>query len=327
MSGDTCRDPRTVNARPTRPVVTWGAVAFLVCLIGFGVISWLIRRPGIPPIDAAFTDFLHGLANPILDALMIVITTLGSSVVLGMVVGLAAVLLVRRRRPEALFTVVAFVGTLVLNDTFKLLYQRPRPGFDWAEVWPATGFPSGHAMNSFVTYVALALVIRRVGGRRAGIFALVLAILLAGGVGISRVYLGAHWLSDVIGGYLAGALWLLCLVAASVVVSRLLRRPDSMLWVVGVSAGPDHVDRHAELGPPSVRGQDAGRTVNDRGRDDEGVRKTDAGPMASSQLGRSPRNDPGRGLDGRREGIDERIDRVALSTAPTQGRHEDLGVR
>lgn len=67
--------------------------------------------------------------------------------------------------------------------------------------------------------------------------------------------------------------------------------------------------------------------MNAGGRDNEGVRKTDAGPVTSSQLGRSPCNGPGRGLDGRREGFDERIDRVALSTALAQRRHEDLGIR
>ena len=213
-----------MNARLNRPMVIWVAVAFLVCLIGFGVIAWLVSQPVIPPIDTATTDFLHGLANPTLDALMIAVTDLGSSVVLAAVVGLAAVLLVvRRRRPEALFIVVALVGTLVLNDWLKVLFQRPRPGFDWAEVPPEFSFPSGHSMNSFVVYVAIALVIWRLEGRRVGIVALALAILLAVSVGISRVYLGAHWLSDVIGGYLAGALWLLFLVAASAVVSRLLR--------------------------------------------------------------------------------------------------------
>jgi undecaprenyl-diphosphatase len=205
-------------------MVILGAVASLVCLIGFGVIAWLVSQPGIPPIDPAFTNFLHGLASPTLDALMIAVTNLGSSVVLAAVAGLAAVLLVvGRRRPEAVFIVVALVGTLVLNDRLKLFFQRPRPAFDWAEVWPETGFPSGHSMNSFVVYLALALVVWRVGGRRVGIVALALAILLAVSVGISRVYLGAHWVSDVIGGYLAGSLWLLFLVAASAVVSLLLR--------------------------------------------------------------------------------------------------------
>jgi undecaprenyl-diphosphatase len=198
-----------------RGVAIMGAVAYLVCLVGVVVIGWLVGQPEIPPIDAASTSFLHGLASPSLDALMVAVTGLGSSVVLASIAGMAAVLLaVRRRRAEAVFVVLALVGTLVLNETLKLLVQRPRPGFDWSEVRPESSFPSGHAMNSFVTYVALALVIWRVAGRRVGIVALALAGILAVSIGISRIYLGAHWFTDVIGGYLAGALWLLFLVAA-----------------------------------------------------------------------------------------------------------------
>jgi hypothetical protein len=65
----------------------------------------------------------------------------------------------------------------------------------------------------FVVDLAIALVCWRLGGRRPGTVALALATVLIVGVGISRIYLGAHWLSDVLGGYLAGALWLLLLVA------------------------------------------------------------------------------------------------------------------
>ena len=218
----------SARRRPTRTIVTWGAAAFLVCLVGFGVIAWRVSQPGIPPIDIATTTFLHGVASPTLDALMVGVTGLGSSVVLASVAGLAAVVLaVRRRRAEAVFVALALVGTLVLNDALKEAFQRPRPGFDWAEALPDFGFPSGHAMNSFGTYVALALVAWRIGARRAGTFALALAIALAVGIGISRIYLGAHWLTDVVGGYLAGALWLLCLSAASAGVSQLRRRGRS----------------------------------------------------------------------------------------------------
>ena len=216
--------------RLTRPLAIWGAVAFLVCLVGFGVIAWLVGQPGIPPIDTASTDYLHGLASPTLDALMVGVTGLGSSVVLASTAGLAAVVLaIRRRRTEAVFVALALVGTLVLNETLKAVVQRPRPGFAWAEVLPDFGFPSGHAMNAFVVYVALAVVVRRLGGRRVGIVALALAIILAVSIGISRIYLGAHRLTDVVGGYLAGVLWLLCLVAASTGVSwlRRNRRPDA----------------------------------------------------------------------------------------------------
>jgi undecaprenyl-diphosphatase len=209
----------------TRPMATWGAMAFLVCLVGFGLIAWQVSQPGIPPLDTATTAFLHGLASPTLDAVMNAATFVGSSPMLAAVVGLAVVLLLaRRRRAEAVFIVVAFVGTLVLNDGLKSLFQRPRPGFDWAEVWPETGFPSGHSMDSFVVYLAIALVIWRLAGRRMGIVASVLALGVTISVGISRIYLGAHWLSDVIGGYLAAMLWLLLLVAAWALVSR-LRRP------------------------------------------------------------------------------------------------------
>jgi len=197
-------------------MVISGAVAFLVCLVGFGAIAWLVGQPRIPLIDTASADFLHGFASPTLDTLMAAVTSLGSTVVLASVAGLAAVLLaLRRQHLEAALVTLALVGTLVLNDALKGIFQRPRPGIAWAEVQPGFGFPSGHAMNSFVVYVALALVAWWLAGRRVGVAALALAIILAVGIGISRIYLGAHWLTDVGGGYLAGALWLLCLVAAS----------------------------------------------------------------------------------------------------------------
>ena len=128
-----------------------GALAFVVCLGGLTAMAWLVSQPGIPPVDTAATSFLHGLASPTLDALMTALTGLGSSVVLAAIAGLAAVLLVaRRRRAEAVFVALALVGALLLSDAIKLVVHRPRPGFDWAEVWPEYSFPSGHAMHSFV---------------------------------------------------------------------------------------------------------------------------------------------------------------------------------
>jgi undecaprenyl-diphosphatase len=96
----------------------------------------------------------------------------------------------------------------------KLFFQRPRQQLEWATVLPDYSFPSGHTLNAFVFYIAIALILWSVFGRRVGTTALVIALLLGIGVGISRIYLGYHYLTDVVGGILAGIAWLLILGAA-----------------------------------------------------------------------------------------------------------------
>ena len=96
----------------------------------------------------------------------------------------------------------------------KLFFERPRHQLDWAQVLPDYSFPSGHTMNAVVFYVALALILWSVFGRRIGLIALVIAVALALGVGVSRIYLGYHYLTDVVGGLLAGIAWLLVVGAA-----------------------------------------------------------------------------------------------------------------
>ncbi len=210
-----------------RLTLIW-TIAFAGCLAAFASIGWLIGQPGVPDLDHGVSDFVHGFASPGLDAFMNAATNLGSTAVLAVVVALSALVLAARGRlSEALFVVLSLVGSLWLNDQLKQTFHRPRPSFDWAVPPPETGFPSGHSMNSFVVYVALGLVIWRLRGRRAGIRALGVAIALTLTVGISRIYLGAHWFSDVIGAYLAGALWLLLLLAGWGVLSRLREQPPS----------------------------------------------------------------------------------------------------
>jgi undecaprenyl-diphosphatase len=113
-----------------------------------------------------------------------------------------------------LFIGVASAGSLLLQGVMKLWFERPRPKLPWAQVLPDYSFPSGHTMNAIIFYVALALIAWSVAGRRIGVSALVGAIVLALGVGVSRIYLGYHYLTDVVGGLLAGVAWLLVLGAA-----------------------------------------------------------------------------------------------------------------
>ena len=102
-------------------------------------------------------------------------------------------------------------GGLLLSTILKFVFHRARP-LTAAEFMthPSYSFPSGHAMNSMVTYGFLTLLLlNRVHerGRRVGI--VLAALVVIGAIGFSRVYLGVHFVTDVVGGWLAGAAWLI----------------------------------------------------------------------------------------------------------------------
>jgi undecaprenyl-diphosphatase len=196
-------------------VIAGGFFALLACLLVLGAVAEDVHSQEANALDALATPLLHGLSNPILDAVMQGLTDLGSTIVVGPLFAVAIVLLLwRRHRREALFLAVSMAGSLVLNQSLKLIFQRPRPQLAWAQVQPEYSFPSGHSMNSIVFYLALALIVWVIWGRRAGLPATVLAVVLALLIGTSRIYLGYHYFTDVLGGLLAGAAWLIIVAAA-----------------------------------------------------------------------------------------------------------------
>jgi membrane-associated phospholipid phosphatase len=118
-------------------------------------------------------------------------------------------------------------------------------------VQPDYSFPSGHTMNSAVFYVALALIIWSIFGRRIGVASMTVAVILTIGVGISRIYLGYHYLTDVLAGILAGTAWLL------VVGFTFRLRPKWWSWgsVVAAGASPPGTEigvPRAAPGPPTA---------------------------------------------------------------------------
>jgi len=172
-------------------------------------------------VDRAVHAWVGEGRRPALTLLLRAATWAGGTAGLTTLVALAAaLLLLRRERPAALFLVVTSGAGALLNVGLKLLFGRARPDLAVA-IAEADGFsfPSGHAMGSFVICGALAyLVLRRPGswaGRSAGLALALTAVLL---VGLSRVYLGVHWASDIAGGWSAGAVWL----AAAVTTTELL---------------------------------------------------------------------------------------------------------
>jgi undecaprenyl-diphosphatase len=155
------------------------------------------------------------------------ITALGSTVVLVMIVAAAVFyLLLARKGATALFLLVSVASGQVISSLLKATVDRPRPDLvsHLAEV-QTLSFPSGHAMLSAVTYLTLgALLARTAEGRTMKVYVLGIAVLTTLLVGLSRVYLGVHWPSDVLAGWCAGFAWaMLCWLAARLVLNH--RRP------------------------------------------------------------------------------------------------------
>ncbi|MER8765327.1 MULTISPECIES: phosphatase PAP2 family protein [unclassified Mesorhizobium] len=171
--------------------------------------------------------------NPIgpawLEGAMRDITSLGSASVLVLITAAMIVYLLLIRRPgAALLMFVAVAGGQLLSSVLKFDIDRPRPDLvsHLADV-ASLSFPSGHAMLSAVTYLTLgSMAARFLPGRTTKIYVLGLAVLTTVVVGISRIYLGVHWPSDVLAGWCAGFAWaMLCWLAARF-LQRWLGRAD-----------------------------------------------------------------------------------------------------
>ncbi len=126
--------------------------------------------------------------------------------------GSAAIYFLLRRKREAFFLILSAFGAWIMNTLLKLLIARPRPASDLVVVYFQHGtksFPSGHVVSYVAFYGLLFYFVYRSGGRSPLRIALLILLgMMIGLVGVSRVYLGAHWPSDVAGGYLFGSLWL-----------------------------------------------------------------------------------------------------------------------
>lgn len=169
-------------------------------------------------LDLRLAGWLHSHATPALSAAFVVVTTLGSAWVLVplALVGML-VLLVLRRRADALLLMLALVGAEGLTLILKAGFERERPFFaDPLALENTFSFPSGHATVSLAVYGALGFILarRRSSGRARALWlgATVGLVLL---IGASRLYLGVHFLSDVLAGFSAGLVWLVLCVAAA----------------------------------------------------------------------------------------------------------------
>jgi undecaprenyl-diphosphatase len=194
-------------------------------IVGFAAITALVRRNRLEAIDMALSLRLQALRHPVLGRTMALVSWFGfppQSRVLPPV--LIATMWIARFRLEAVMQLIAW-GSALLSTVVKTFMRRPRPvpGGDLRVVAAKLGgssFPSGHVLTYVGTYGWLAVVANVVIARRSMRRAVVGGLMvLLGGVGPSRVYLGHHWPSDVAASYLLGTSY----VAGLIVVYRRLK--------------------------------------------------------------------------------------------------------
>jgi undecaprenyl-diphosphatase len=210
---------RWLISREGRPIAAFASLA-IVLFIAMRFASELAEGEQLA-LDKIVLLVLRrpdDLAQPIgpawLQHVMIDMTALGSTSVLTLVVILAVSYLIAiRRRLVALILVASIAGGALLNFLLKVSIARPRPDLVAHLVKETTmSFPSGHSANSAVVYLTLAILLATTQTRsRIRWLIVTCALLITMIIGLSRVYLGVHWPSDVVAGWAVGATWaLLC---------------------------------------------------------------------------------------------------------------------
>lgn len=182
-------------------VLVWGTVCTLIFCTG------LLHAYGL---DKGILLAIQKLHTPLRDRIMLSITFLGEPVVLLLIcLGLEIGSLYYHRRSEVTTLGIAAVGAIGLNYLLKVRFGRARPAlWKWIVDVGHYSFPSGHAMMSIVIYGFISYILAKQFPQwREQIFALTVVLIVA--IGLSRLYLGVHWPTDVAAGYAAGLVWLI----------------------------------------------------------------------------------------------------------------------
>jgi len=178
----------------------------------------VVEQETIVQVDLALANELHSMviANSTTVQVFKFVSLFGFQLLFALAIIVAVIFLLRKQWFYLLIWGVTLLGGNLLNVLIKTLFARPRPVFvDPVALANSFSFPSGHSMQSLIAYgmgaYLICLIVKNHYARIFIVFAAVMAIVL---IGISRLYLGVHYLSDVIGGFTAGAVWLATCITA-----------------------------------------------------------------------------------------------------------------
>ncbi|HEV3010377.1 MAG TPA: VTT domain-containing protein [Burkholderiales bacterium] len=229
--------PRSLSPRALA-IAGWSA--FGVAGMLFLVIAWHVSaRTSLAALDARIAEWLHAHASPALTAVLLAVTHLNSTVAMGIWSAVFAVVLAKLRERYWMLTLALAVGgATLLNLVLKQAYERLRPSFDDPlVVLDSYSFPSGHTAAAVAFYgVLAAFLVSRFYDARRRAACVVGAIAAVALVAFSRLYLGAHYLSDVVAAVCSSTAWLvLCLAFGHALVRDRLKPRWIAVSAVGLA--------------------------------------------------------------------------------------------
>jgi undecaprenyl-diphosphatase len=238
-----------------------GAAIAVVCTLAFAELGEHIRKGSTQQFDVSVLQWIGARHTPFLGALMTEVTPLGTGAVVLVVVGVAAAFLWHtEHKYSARLLLVSTAGSILLNNVLKLWFDRPRPTvFAWETHAASSSFPSGHAMSATVVYGTVAYLLARLQKHRwSRVLTLTAAVIMIVLICATRLYLGVHYPSDVLGGIVVGLAWAgfcMATLEASIVLAR--RRAPSK--VADERPAPTEHTAPAEHAapveqPPTVKG-------------------------------------------------------------------------
>ena len=191
--------------------LTKAVIGSFLSLIVFSYLAFLVEGQAFVEFDRVIISYVQGLETAVLTQLMELFTFIGSA---PFVLFLSLIIIVLfykilHHRQELILFIFVIAGSVLLNYLLKLFFQRARPDLNRLIEISGYSFPSGHAMNAFTFYGMLAFLLWRhlpIKFWRGILIVCSSSMIFA--IGISRVYLGVHYPSDILAGYVASAFWL-----------------------------------------------------------------------------------------------------------------------
>ncbi len=199
-------DPNSV----TGLVLTAALILLVAGAVAFGLMLWMVRTNiGFARFDLGAARFAAAHAGPASTRFLRDLSVLGGAVFLGPFAGLMCLAVTRRERLIAVagFLLLTVGGQFAFVDLIKWIIDRTRPDIDRLTGFSGPSFPSGHAAASAACFAAFALLVGIGRTPRAKAILAGFAVALPVGIASSRVFLGVHWLTDVLGGLAFGWAW------------------------------------------------------------------------------------------------------------------------